>query len=105
MIENNLAVKGFSREVIQEDQNGKSVEQTRFNFGSEPVAIIHKDLNQQSSSSKNHIVIEGIGTDKDDYQRYSTIVREQTGSPKVDYSKLNSVWVHPNAAAAGQQSY
>ena len=41
---------------------------------------------------------------KDDYQRYSTIVREQTGSPKVDYSKLNNVWVHPNAAAAGQQS-
>jgi hypothetical protein len=100
MITNNLATRGYSKEMIRPaGHGGSSDESIQLNFTPN---IRVKDVRQVViPASATKVTIETIGTPTADYQRYTKIDRKSSSGKKLDYNRVYSLWVKNGEGTGG----
>ena len=88
MIENNLATRGITRQVLQQGDVQNSDEVAQFNFGLPTAVRLIRTLSNDTNSTK----IEGIGVATSDYQRYVSVSREDA-SGETAFDNILGKWV------------
>ena len=83
MIGNNLATKGITRQVLQEEGETLSNEVAQFNFGN-PTAVKLTRTISNSENSGNSTKLEGIGLGENDFQRYIKVERSDGSTTAFD---------------------
>ncbi len=96
MINNNLATRGITRQVIQKDDSQVSNEIAQFNFGL-PTAVRLTRVLTSNQSADNSTKIEGIGISDADYQRYVSVSRTSQDT-ESSFDKILGKWVQTGSS-------
>jgi hypothetical protein len=99
MINNNLATRGFSKQMIKHQASGSSDESLQLIFS--PSIQVRDIRRLDLTDSHTKVLVETIGTTKADYQHYLSVKRTLPSGKRPDYTRLYKLWVKNGEGSGG----
>lgn len=106
MLDNSLSTSSVTRNVKQQNQGNLLDQYIQLNLGTQSNARVITAISQGQGDSAAKVVTESIGTEKEDYTRYTEINTKETnaeGKP-LNFDQIVNVWAKADAPQSGQQS-
>lgn len=101
MLRNNLATRGFTKEIVRQSGNGSSDETTQLIFTPN---ILVRDIRQiDSPATKTKYTVETVANPDADYSHYLKIASQNAAGQKLDYRSIYSLWIK-NSISSGSQA-
>lgn len=99
MINNNLATRGFVKQMIKNQSGNTSVETLQLEFS--PDIRVRDVRNINLPASRTNVTVETIGTTTADYQHYLHITKLSSAGKPADYSRVYGLWVKNGEGEGG----
>jgi len=98
MINNNLATRGFTKEIKKSQGSSTSDETTQIIFT--PQIMVRDVRKVNSPMTKTKVTVETVASPEADYQHYVAVDRTSAAGKKLDYSSIYGLWVKSNQGSA-----
>jgi len=105
-IENSLATRSVVRSVESGGTGNRTVEQTRFNFGTEATVDRITSVGTKSATSESNVTTQNILTPTAQYVRYINISTSEKKADGTDYNfdSVKGVWAKQAEAATPEEA-
>ncbi len=97
MVDNNLATSSVVKKTTQQNQTVTINSYNQLVFNGRPALHALRQVTDSSTEPSSQLMLETIGTEKADYQRYSSITRPTPSGQAIDYSEVYKIWLQTSS--------